>query len=105
MRGALFNGATLGIGGTTRIGYCLWYVVPLAAFLSGSPYFGAISFGLYGFARAIVPMIAVARLRLAAHTVQDVQRLQGWLVSRAGVARQVAAVNLLLIGVIALVCE
>jgi hypothetical protein len=45
------NGALLGLAVTSRIGFWLWYVVPLAAFLSAAPVAGAIVWGLYGLAR------------------------------------------------------
>ncbi|MGH3072107.1 MAG: hypothetical protein ACRDNB_07535 [Gaiellaceae bacterium] len=49
---ALLNGAALGVGATSRIGFWLWYVVPLSALLSGSVVFGAAIYGAYGLVRA-----------------------------------------------------
>ncbi len=46
------NGAALGIGILSRIGFWLWYVVPASAFLSGRPWFGTIVYGLYALFRA-----------------------------------------------------
>jgi hypothetical protein len=50
---ALQNGLTLGCGATTRIGFMLWYVIPLAAVVSGSAAAGAIVFAAYGFTRGL----------------------------------------------------
>jgi hypothetical protein len=41
------NGLALGIGATSRIGFWLWYVVPVTALLSASPRSGAALYGLY----------------------------------------------------------
>jgi hypothetical protein len=46
------NGLALGVGATSRIGFWLWYVVPLAALLSASPAWGAALYGCYGAVRA-----------------------------------------------------
>jgi hypothetical protein len=43
---------TLGFGLTTRIGFWLWYVVPLSAFLSGRMAVGAGVYGSFAFVRA-----------------------------------------------------
>ncbi len=51
LRWAARNGAALSIGATTRIGFWLWYAIPLAALLDGRPALGAIIYGLYGLAR------------------------------------------------------
>jgi hypothetical protein len=46
------NGLALGIGATSRIGFWLWYVMPVTALLSASPLAGAAIYGLYGALRA-----------------------------------------------------
>lgn len=46
------NGAALGTGALSRIGFWLWYAVPLAALTSGSVRFGAVIYGLYAVFRA-----------------------------------------------------
>lgn len=53
IRWAIRNGATLGIGVMSRLGFWLWYVIPVGSLLSGSPMVGAIGYGLYGFTRTI----------------------------------------------------
>jgi hypothetical protein len=59
LRWAAKNGFMLGLGFTTRIGYCLWYWVPICAFLSGSISAGAAVYAVYSFTRCIVPMVAL----------------------------------------------
>lgn len=53
LRWAVRNGAAIGFGARTRLGFWLWYVIPLGAFISGSPLLGAIGYGLYGFTRTL----------------------------------------------------
>jgi len=48
---APWNGATLGIGVMSRVGFWLWYVVPVGAFLIGDALFGALLYGMYGLTR------------------------------------------------------
>lgn len=50
-RWAIRNGSTLGIGATTRVGFWLWYAVPVGALLVGSPVLSAFVYGTYGFVR------------------------------------------------------
>ena len=52
LRWAMKNGVALGIGMTSRIGFSLWYIVPVASFLWGEPVLGAIIYGLYSFVRS-----------------------------------------------------
>lgn len=48
----LKNGAALGFGATSRLGFALWYAIPLGALLSGSPALGALLWAVYGFMRS-----------------------------------------------------
>jgi hypothetical protein len=48
---ALANGALLGAGFTSRIGYWIWYLVPLGCVIAGSPGLGALIWAGYGFTR------------------------------------------------------
>ena len=45
------NGASLGLGAFTRLGFPLWYVIPVAALLSASAIFGAAIYAAYGTVR------------------------------------------------------
>ncbi len=51
LRWACRNGATLGLGATTRLGFWLWYVIPLGALLAGRPALGIAIYGGYGLVR------------------------------------------------------
>lgn len=53
LRWAIQNGLALGCGATTRIGFWLWYAIPIAALLSGNAWVGAGIYGTYGIARAL----------------------------------------------------
>lgn len=53
-RWALATGAVLGSGVLTRIGFAVWYVVPVAVITAGSPILaGIIAFGSYGLLRIL----------------------------------------------------
>lgn len=52
LRWATRNGAALGIGATSRIGFWLWYLVPVSALLVGNPLLGGLIYGAYGFVRS-----------------------------------------------------
>lgn len=57
-RTALYNGAALGSGFSTRIGFWLWYILPIAALLSGRIVLGATVFFVYGISRVFFSLIA-----------------------------------------------
>ena len=59
LRWAARNGAALGVGVTSRIGFWLWYAIPASALLLGDPLHGALLYGVYGFVRAaaVWPML------------------------------------------------
>jgi hypothetical protein len=50
-RTAAYNGFALGLGFTTRIGFWLWYVVPLAAFVTADPLLGAAGYVVFALTR------------------------------------------------------
>lgn len=47
----LLNGAALGFGATSRLGFWLWYFIPIGAFLMAQPLMGAAIWAAYGFTR------------------------------------------------------
>lgn len=47
----------IGVGATTRIGYWLWYAIPVGCFASGSRSFGAALFAAYAATRATLPVV------------------------------------------------
>lgn len=61
--GALLNGAALGSGFATRIGFWLWYAVPVAALLSGSVSLGAALYGTYAAVRIGVTLLLLVSNR------------------------------------------
>ena len=94
LRWATQNGLTLGFGATSRIGFWVWYVVPLGAFLLGDPRLGAAIYGTYGLVRALgAVFIFLGILRLEVD-VSD------WLIERYGTARVLAAGQLVFLGVV-----
>ena len=93
LRWAIRNGLTLGFGATSRIGFWLWYVVPLGAFLVGDSKFGAVIYGTYGLVRALgATVILLGMIRLKTD-------ISDWLIERYGEARVLAAGQLVFLGV------
>jgi hypothetical protein len=72
VRWAIMNGAALGSGFGSRIGFVSWYAVPLAALAFGSPALGALIYGLYGGVRGFAVWLWIARLRRAGPDREDV---------------------------------
>lgn len=93
IRWALRNGAALGFGAGTRLGFSLWYVVPLGSLLFGDVALGAAIYGAYGATRAV---LAWAMLR--AGTGRNFEDVSDWLFLHAATARMVAAAQLLALG-------
>ena len=92
-RWATRNGLTLGFGVTSRIGFWLWYVIPLGAFLIGDPVGSAAIYGTYGLIRALgAPAILLGTMRLKTD-VSD-RLILGY-----GSARILAAGQLVFLGV------
>jgi hypothetical protein len=93
LRWATRNGLALGFGATSRIGFWLWYVVPLGAFLVGDPKLGAAIYGTYGLIRGLgAVFILLGMLRLKAD-------ISDWLIERYAAARILAAGQLVFLGV------
>jgi hypothetical protein len=93
LRWAIRNGLALGFGATSRIGFWLWYVVPLGAFLVGDSRFGAVIYGTYGMIRALgATVILLGMIRLKTD-------ISDWLIERYGEARLLAAGQLVFLGV------
>ena len=55
LRWAVKNGVALGFGGGTRIGFPIFYAVPIASFLAGDVVAGLMLYGLYGMTRGVIP--------------------------------------------------
>ncbi len=93
LRWATRNGLTLGFGATSRIGFWLWYVIPLGALLIGGPVLGAVVYGTYGLLRALGAVFILLGTLSLKFDVSD------WLMKRYGAARALAAGQLLFLGV------
>lgn len=51
LKWAVRNGTAIGFGGRTRLGFWLWYVIPIGALVSASPLLAATGWGIYSFCR------------------------------------------------------
>ncbi len=89
------NGASLGVGAFTRLGFWSWYAVPLGALLTGSPVGGSLVYGLYGLTRGGSALVILVTSRLA-----DLEReaIAEWLTDRRAGVRRLAAVHVMLLG-------
>ena len=91
---AVRQGIALGVGATSRLGFPLWYVVPIAAVLSGSAAAGAAVFAAYALARTgatiAVILLLADRGRDASYGVR--------LMRAHRAARRLAGAILLLVG-------
>jgi hypothetical protein len=95
LRWATRNGLALGFGATSRIGFWLWYAVPLGAFLVGDPGVGAVIYGTYGLVRGLGAVFILLVMLRSKIDISD------WLIERYGAARILAAGQLALLGVAA----
>ena len=93
LRWATWNGLTLGFGATSRIGFWLWYVIPLGAFLVGDPVAGVAIYGTYGLARALGAVAILLGMMRLKTDISD-QLIEGY-----GTARVLAAGQLVFLGV------
>lgn len=98
IRWALSNGAALGFGAGTRLGFSLWYVVPLGALVFGNVVLGAAIYGAYGGTRAVAAWLVIRAG--AGKSLDDVTE---WLFHHASAARTMAAAQLLALGVATIV--
>ena len=94
------NGVELGIGATSRIGFWLWYAVPVGAFLAATAPLGTLIYGSYGTARGVAPSLIIAiEARMARRAKPEFEYVPRWLVRRTRLARIVAATQLCVVGV------
>lgn len=83
LRWAVRNGVTLGVGMSSRIGFWLWYAVPLAALASRDPLLGALLYGTYSVTRTgatlgflFLPVATRGRLDPTPHLLTYVRSAQ-----------------------------
>jgi hypothetical protein len=93
LRWATRNGLALGFGATSRIGFWLWYVIPLGAFLVGDPGAGAAIYGTYGLVRALGAVVILLGMTRLETDISD-RLIEGY-----GLARTLAAGQLVFLGV------
>lgn len=93
LRWAIQNGVALGFGGTSRIGFLLWYAVPLGALLLGDWVLGAAVYGTYGLVRGTAAPLMLLGGRFSKTEVS------GWLIDREEAAQVLSAGQLVLLGV------
>jgi hypothetical protein len=80
----------------TRIGFLIWYAVPLAALLTGSVVLGALVFGFYGLVRGAAPIAVLGQLMLRRDcSRKDIARLQEWIFAQNTRAARAADATLL----------
>ena len=89
---ALRNGAALGLGAGTRLGFWLWYVIPVGALLCASPALGAAGYGAYGLTRTLAVAGMLSLYRRGAASPTAVLRF-------STDARLIAAAQLLAVGI------
>lgn len=94
-RWMLKNGIALGIGATSRIGFWLWYAIPIGALLFARPALGAAIYGTYSAIRGMGAWLII--LGLFRWPDQDISM---WLLRRMPIARMLAAAQLALLGII-----
>lgn len=103
VRWALANGAALGFAVTSRLGFPLWYVLPIVSFASGTLWFGPLLWAVYGASRTSLAwlVLGVMRRRRPDAVLDGLVRLQPPLRRAAGALVIVDAALLLAAGVTA----
>lgn len=104
LRSAAFNGAAMGSGFTTRIGFWLWYVVPVGAVLSGSPVAGAALYVAYAATRIfITSVLFVSRIRLTQRFGRSFTSVVRTILAQRGIADRVSTWQLLAVSISVLI--
>jgi hypothetical protein len=96
IRWATLNGAALGTGAGSRLGFWLWYAIPVAGVLSADPVLGALMWGSYALARTTAATVMI----LAARDRGGVDAVGVWLVRHNPTARRAAAAELAVLAVV-----
>jgi hypothetical protein len=74
-RTAAYNSASLSLGFTTRIGFWMFYLVPIGAFMSGHALVGALVYSIYGTARSGASLVMVVAAMRSARITDKVLNL------------------------------
>lgn len=97
LRWATVNGLALGCGATSRIGFWLWYAVPIGALLTGRPELAAVIYGTYGTVRGLAVWAVILGL---SRWFGSGKNTGLWLVQHFEAARVIAAGQLVLLGAV-----
>jgi hypothetical protein len=98
VRWAVKTGMALGVGGTTRIGFWLWFVVPLGVFLVGDVAAAGAIYGTYAVVRGLGPIAVILAGDIMSSRAPSAD--PGWWLDRQGeTARLVASAQLVVVGV------
>lgn len=73
-RWAAANGFLLGLGFTSRIGYWIFYLVPVGCLVARSPAFGAVIWTTYGFTRLGIVTLMAFRMHQALAKISALSR-------------------------------
>lgn len=95
LRWAARNGFTLGFGAISRIGFPLWYAIPVGAFLFARPELGAAIYGTYSTIRGMAVWVLILG---ASHWLGE--DYSSWLIKCARETRILAAAQFVLLGTI-----
>lgn len=95
LRWALLNGVALGTGATSRIGFWLWYAIPISSLLVGDPLKGALIYGLYGLVRG---WSVWTFLLLPTRLGMRGDHFGLWVVTHVELSRTIAAAHLIALG-------
>jgi uncharacterized membrane protein len=88
----MLNGAAIGFGATSRLGFWLWYAIPIGSFLLASPIAAAGIWMAYGIARtASAGLIWAVSLRRPSMD-------QDWLISQRTHATDASATLMAILG-------
>lgn len=99
LRWALTNGAALGLGCTSRIGFWLWYVIPAGCLAFADPWAGAAVYGTYALARGLAPLGYLMTARyLWLRRLGDGDSLSGWLLTHRAAAQVSSGAALACVG-------
>jgi hypothetical protein len=74
-RTAAYNSASLSLGFATRIGFWMFYLVPIGAFMTGSALKGTLVYSIYGGARSVASLVLAAAAMRSAHITDRVLNL------------------------------
>lgn len=95
LRWAIVNGVALGLGFTSRVGYWIWYLIPVASLLFADVILGAAVYSAYALFRGMSVWITIWRWR----RFSDVDDMRGPF-PRFAMARRVMSAQLIVISLI-----